>query len=92
MAASAIVAAVDEAIRRIAVETARHRVVGHLRLPADGYRSRLSDYLNSNERRFLPLTDVVITRLDGEGGEERHPFAAVSIEHIVMTIPLDEVD
>jgi len=83
---------VDEATRRISLETSRHRITGHVRLPPDGYRSRLSDYLNSQERLFLPLTDVVITRLDGAGTEERHSFVAVSTRHVVMAIPLDEVD
>lgn len=91
-AASGIVAAVDEAARRISLETDKHRITGQLRLPPDGYRSRLSDYLNSNERVFIPLTDVVITRLDGQGVEERHAFVAVSTEHVVMAIPFDEVD
>lgn len=31
-----------------------------LRLPADGYRSRLPDYLNASERGFLALTDVEV--------------------------------
>jgi hypothetical protein len=83
---------VDEATRGVSLETTRHRITGQLRLPPDGYRSRVSDYLNSNERIFLPLTDVVITPLDGGGAEERHAFVAVSTQHVVMAIPLDEVD
>lgn len=31
-----------------------------LRLPADGYRSRLTDYLNASELGFLALTDVEV--------------------------------
>jgi len=89
---SCIVAAVNEATRRIALETDRYRITGQIRVPPDGYRSRVSDYLNSDERVFIPLTDVVITRLDGEGGEQHHTFVAVSTEHVVMAIPLDEVD
>ncbi len=49
----------------IIVETGRHRITGLLRLPADGYRSRLTDYLNASERVFLALTDVEVTSLDG---------------------------
>ncbi len=56
---------------RVVVETDRHRITGFLRLPADGYRSRLTDYLNAAERLFLALTDVEVTILDGHapGGE-----------------------
>ena len=43
---------------RIVVETDRYRITGVLRLPRDGYRSRLTDYLNSSERAFVALTDV----------------------------------
>jgi hypothetical protein len=82
----------EEVGRRIAIETARHRITGQLRLPTDGYRSRLSDYLNAPERTFLPLTDVVISAIDGSGGEERHGFVAVSTDHVMLAIPLDDVD
>ena len=88
--AFAIVAAMDEAGRTVALETARHRITGQLRLPADGYRSRLSDYLNAPDRSFLALTDVRIASLDGSGDEERHDFVAVSTDHVILAIPLDE--
>ena len=39
------------------METARHRITGILTLPSDGYRSRLSDFLNASERDFISLTD-----------------------------------
>ena len=63
-----------------------------MRLPSDGYRSRLSDYLNAPDRTFLALTDVLITRLDGSGEQERHAFAAVAIDQVILAIPLDEED
>ena len=50
---------------RIVVETDRYRITGLLRLPRDGYRSRLTDYLNSSERAFLALTDVEMLPFDG---------------------------
>ena len=53
------------AAKRIVAETERYRITGLLRLPPDGYRSRLSDYLNAPERSFLPLTDVELEPLDG---------------------------
>ena len=38
---------VEQRDERIIVETDRHRITGLLRLPRDGYRSRLTDYLNA---------------------------------------------
>ncbi len=75
---------------RIIVETNRYRLTGLLRLPRDGYRSRLTDYLNASERSFLPLTDVEIEPLDGGRGPTRRPFLALSIRHIVLAMPADE--
>ncbi len=78
--------------KRIVVETARHRISGVLRLPRDGYRSRLTDYLTASERAFLPLTEVEIRPLDGVGEPERRPYTAVSISHVVLAMPVDPSD
>ena len=79
---------VEHRDERIVVETDRYRITGMLRLPRDGYRSRLTDYLNSSERAFLALTDVELTPFDG-GEAERRPFLAVSVSHVVLAMPLD---
>ncbi len=78
--------------KRIVVETPRHRITGVLRLPRDGYRSRLTDYLNASERAFLPLTEVEIMPLDGSGKPERRPYTAVSLAHVVLAMPVDADD
>jgi uncharacterized protein DUF6812 len=85
----AMVAGVDHRDERIVVETERYRITGALRLPRDGYRSRLTDYLNSAERAYLPLTDVEIVPLEGERRSERRSFVALSIRHIVLAMPAD---
>jgi hypothetical protein len=72
---------------RVYVETARHRITGVLTLPADGYRSRLSDFLNAHERDFVSLTDAVVEIIGREGPGTRHDFLAVSRGHIVLAIP-----
>jgi hypothetical protein len=72
---------------RIVVETGRHRISGVLRLPRDGYRSRLTDYLNASERDFLALTDVEIEPLQGDGPLERREFVALSLSHVVLVMP-----
>ncbi len=73
---------------RIMIETDRYRITGLLRLPRDGYRSRLTDYLNSSDRMFLALTDVELVPFDG-GEAQRRPFLAVSLIHVALAMPLD---
>ena len=80
----------DENLKRIMAETERYRITGMLRLPPDGYRSRLSDYLNAPERTFLSLTDVEVEAVGGDGTVERYPFVALSLAHVVVAMPADE--
>jgi hypothetical protein len=79
---------VEHRDERILVETDRYRITGVLRLPRDGYRSRLTDYLNSSDREFVALTDAEIAPFDG-GEVQRRPFLAVSLQHVVLAMPLD---
>jgi len=83
---------VDQKTERIIVETDRHRIVGHVLLPADGYRSRLTDYLNASEREFLALTDVEVTTLEGSPRIEKRDFIALSLRHIVLAMPAEDED
>lgn len=75
--------------QRILAETDRHRITGMLHLPRDGYRSRLTDYLNASERAFLALTDVEISSLDGTD-TKRRPFLALALSHVVLVMPAEE--
>ena len=75
---------------RIVVETERYRITGMLRLPKDGYRSRLTDYLNAAERTFLPLTQVEIVPLANDSPVERRPFMALSLRHVVLAMPAEQ--
>jgi hypothetical protein len=81
---------VEQRTERIIIETDRHRITGHVLLPADGYRSRLTDYLNASEREFLALTDVEVTSLDGSPRIEKREFIALSLRHVVLAMPVDE--
>jgi hypothetical protein len=80
----------DHREERIVVETNRYRIRGVLRLPRDGYRSRLTDFLNASERAFLALTDVDITSLDGPPRVEHREFLALSLRHIVLAMPAED--
>lgn len=79
----------DQRDERIIVETERHRITGSVLLPSDGYRSRLTDYLNSSEREFVALTDVEVTNLEGPSRVERRDFIALSLRHVVLAMPAE---
>ena len=74
------------------VETARHRITGVLTLPADGYRSRLSDLLNAPERDFIALSAAIVQELDGDRTIQQHEFIAVHRQHVVFAVSLGPVD
>jgi hypothetical protein len=75
-------------IERIVLETDRHRIVGNLTLPREGYRSRLSDYLNGGDLEFIPLVQAELTPLDG-GSPESRSFVAVARTHVQLAFPFE---
>jgi hypothetical protein len=66
---------------RFVVETERYRIVGDVTLPAEGFHSRLSDLLNREGVRFLPLVNATVTGRNGEAPQQR-PFIAVARDHV----------
>jgi hypothetical protein len=79
---------VDLRREQVTVEIERYRITGALHLPAEGYRSRLSDYMNQREAEFLPMTDCTITTL--ETGQERElPFMLVARRHVRLIAPVN---
>jgi hypothetical protein len=79
---------VDLRREQVVVEIERYRIQGALHLPAEGYRSRLSDYMNQRETEFLPMTDCTITTLD-TGLERELPFLLVARRHVRLISPID---
>ncbi len=78
-------------IERVVLETTQHRVVGDLHMPREGYRSRLSDYLNRGDDQFVALSNAEIAPLNGNGGRtERHDFLAVSRNHVTLAYPASD--
>ena len=73
---------------RVRLETERHVIEGTLQLPSEGYRSRMTDFLNSHDSDFLPVTDA---RLAAGGEEHRHDYLAVSVRHIVLGVELEDL-
>ena len=82
----------DTRVQRIVLETDRHRIVGDLTMPREGYRSRLSDYLNRGEVAFIPLADAVVTPIDGPDAAERRDFIAVARAHVHLAYAADETE
>ncbi len=80
----------ESRVERVVLETDRYRIVGDLTLPREGYRSRLSDFLNQGDLDFIPLVNVELTPLTGNGAApERRKFLAVARHHIELAHPLE---
>ena len=76
---------------RVRIETARHEIVGTLQLPHEGFRSRLTDFLNAHGDDFLPLTDAEVTHLDGSRANESHEYLALATRKIVLVVELGTI-
>lgn len=72
----------DMVEERVVMETDRHRIEGRLTLPREGYRSRLSDYVNQPDRDFLSVSGATVLPLDGDGPGEPYEFLLVARAHI----------
>ena len=72
---------------QVTVETDRYRITGALTLPAEGYRSRLSDYVNQRDREFLTLSNARIEPLDGAGEPRTEPFLMIGRSHVRLIAP-----
>ena len=77
----------DHRLETVIVETDRYRIEGKLTLPREGYRSRLSDYVNQRDRDFFAFQDATMTPLSGDGESRQVPFLMVARRHVVMVTP-----
>ena len=66
----------------IILETDRYRIEGKLTLPREGYRSRLSDYVNQRDREFFALNDATVTALDAPEQTRQASFLMVARSHV----------
>jgi hypothetical protein len=73
---------------KVVVETDRYRVTGEMTLPADGFRSRLSDHVNRDELVFFTIEDATLTPLDGGEGWTA-AVLMLAREHVRLVIPRD---
>ncbi|MEA2481026.1 MAG: hypothetical protein QOJ07_2948 [Thermoleophilaceae bacterium] len=74
------------------LETDRYRIVGKLTLPREGYRSRLSDYVNQRDREFFALSDVTIASLDDPSQTRTATFLMVARSHVTLVALASETD
>jgi hypothetical protein len=77
----------DHRLEQIIVETDRWRIEGNLTLPREGYRSRLSDYVNQRDREFFSIQDATMTALDPPNHVQERPFVMVARRHIRLIAP-----
>ena len=77
-------------LERIVVETDRYRVEGDVKLPQEGYRSRIFDYINRPEQEFLTLINVELRSIDGSGRDWDTPVLMLARRHIRLVVPTSE--
>jgi hypothetical protein len=64
------------------LETDRYRITGTLTLPREGYRSRLSDYVNQRDREFFSISDATVVELDAPDSTRSASFLIVGRNHV----------
>lgn len=82
----ALMPAVEVRYERIVVETDRYRVEGDMKLPQEGYRNRLSDYLNLQNHEFLTIVNAELTAIDGSGRDWHTPVLMLARRHIRLVV------
>jgi hypothetical protein len=75
---------VDLRHESIVLETDRYRIEGLLTLPREGYRSRLSDYVNQRDREFFAINEATLTALDAPDQVRHTSFLMVARRHVRM--------
>jgi hypothetical protein len=78
----------ENRMERVVLETGRYRIVGDVTLPREGYRSRLSDFLNLGELDFIPVVNAEVSPLNG-GSPETRSFIAVARTHVQLAFPYE---
>ncbi|MEA2440259.1 MAG: hypothetical protein QOH76_1683 [Thermoleophilaceae bacterium] len=72
------------------LETDRYRISGTLTLPREGYRSRLSDYVNQRDREFFTLSGVTVMELDSPDRTREAAFLMVGRSHVRLIAPAED--
>jgi 2C-methyl-D-erythritol 2,4-cyclodiphosphate synthase len=81
------IAPAERRIERVQFETDRHRIVGDVTLPPEGYQSRFSDSLNRPDVTFIAVVNAEVSSIMG-GDVTLYPFIVVSKDHVRIAFPL----
>jgi hypothetical protein len=81
--------ALDLREEQVVLETDRYRISGTLTLPREGYRSRLSDYVNQRDREFFTLSDATVVELDSPDTSRKASFLMVGRSHVRLIAAAD---
>jgi hypothetical protein len=73
------------------VETDRYRVEGMMTLPAEGYRSRVSDHVNRRDQEFFTILNAELVALDGSGRDWKAPVLMLARRHVRLVVPASDV-
>src|SRR5438874_13221014 len=74
----------------IVLETDRYRIEGKLTLPREGYRSRLSEYVNQRDREFFAINDATVTALDAPTTTRQASLPLAAGAHVRPVAPAAE--
>jgi hypothetical protein len=74
----------------VVLETDRYRISGKLTLPREGYRSRLSDYVNQRDREFFSISEATVISLDSPGDVREASFLMVARQHVRLMALAEE--
>jgi hypothetical protein len=75
---------------KVRIETDRYRIDGQITLPSEGFRSRLSDFVNQRDRDFFAIQDAHVIELGNKGSAEEVDFVMVAKQHVRVIRPLEE--
>lgn len=79
----------ERRVERVQFETDRHRIIGDVTLPPEGYQSRFSDSLNRPDVTFIPVVNAEVSSIMG-GDVVRYPFIVVSKDHVRVAFPVSQ--
>ncbi len=83
----------ERKLERVVLETARYRVEGEIMLPPEeGYKSRLSDYLNEPEREFVIVLEAVLSPFHDPAQAFSIPVLMVQRSRVDIIFPASELD
>jgi hypothetical protein len=77
----------ERRVERVQFETDRHRIIGDVTLPPEGYQSRFSDSLNRPDVTFIPVVNAEVSSIMG-GDVVQYPFIVVSKDHVRVAFPV----